>query len=292
MDKTAAQSSRVVSGLKAIAYRPEFGVLIATVLLFCFFAIVAGGQGFLTSAGTAAWVDSAAEIGIIAIPVAALLIAGEFDLSIGAVCGAASMVTAISTEHYGLSVWVAVLLALATGALVGFVNGFITLVTGLGSFIVTLAMMLALSGLTLGLSRAITGTTNISMSSDGLAHAIFAGKVGPFSATVVWWVAVGLLATWILSSTIFGNWVYATGGDHDAALTNGVPVRRVKQLLFIGSSLGASIVGVLQTVQFNGADVSRGQGFIFNAIAAAVIGGVLLTGGYGSAVGVSFGAAT
>ena len=153
-------------------------------------------------------------------------------------------------------------------------------------------MMLAVSGLTLGLSRAITGTTNISMSSDGLAGAIFGGKVGPFSATVVWWLAVAALATWILSATIFGNWVYATGGDLDAALTNGVPVRRVKQLLFVGSSLGASVVGVLQTVQFNGADVSRGQGFIFNAIAAAVIGGVLLTGGYGSPIGVSFGAAT
>lgn len=272
--------------------RPEFGVLVACVALYAFFVVFAGANGFLSQEGTAGWIDSAAEIGVVAIPVAALLVAGEFDLSIGSVIGAASMITAIGTGHYGLPLAISIVLALCFGALVGLFNGIVTLGTGLGSFIVTLATMMAVAGLTLGASRLLTGTTTISVQSDGFLHTLFAGTVGPLSATVVWWVAVALVGTWVLSATVFGNWVYATGGDFDAALTNGVPVKRVKCLLFIGSSLGASLVGILQTVQFASGDVSRGQAFIFNAIAAAVIGGVLLTGGYGSPIGVSLGAAT
>lgn len=267
-------------------------MLVATLGLYAFFAVVAGGRGFLTADGTAGWVDSAAEIGVIAIPVAILLIAGEFDLSIGSMVGASSMLTAICTTQYGWSPWFAVLAALALGAVVGLLNGVITLRTGVGSFIVTLAMMFALAGLTLGLSRAVTGTTTISIETDGLAHTLFAGQIGPFSATLGWWLVLGGVATWVLSATIFGNWIYATGGDLDAAMTNGVPVERVKVTLFMCSSMGASLLGVLQAVQFNNADVSRGSGFIFSAIAAAVIGGVLLTGGYGSPVGISLGAAT
>lgn len=284
--------SSPTSWARSAVLRPEFGVLVACVALYGFFVVFAGANGFVSQQGSAGWIDSAAEIGVVAIPVAALLIAGEFDLSIGSVIGAASMVTAIGSGHYGLPLGVSVLLALAFGALVGLFNGVVTLVTGLGSFIVTLATMMAVAGLTLGTSRLVAGTTTISLESDGLLHTLFAGTIGPLSATVVWWVAVAVVGTWVLSATVFGNWVYATGGDFDAALTNGVPVRRVKCLLFIGSSLGASLVGILQTVQFSSGDVSRGQAFIFNAIAAAVIGGVLLTGGYGSPIGVSLGAAT
>ncbi|MDP1876271.1 MAG: ABC transporter permease [Actinomycetota bacterium] len=264
----------------------------AALALFVFFAITAGGNGFLTPLGTSGWVDTASEIGVIAIPVAALLIAGEFDLSIGAVVAASSMTTAIATTHYGLPIWLSIAMAIGLGAVVGAINGYITLRTGVGSFIVTLAMLMALTGLTLGFSRLLSGTTSISIESDGLAHALFAGEIGPFSATLGWWLLIGAVATWVLFRTVFGSWVYATGGDLESAKMNGVPVRRVKRTLFICSSMGAALIGVLQTLQFNGADTSRGSSFVFSAIAAAVIGGVLLTGGYGSPIGVSLGAIT
>lgn len=275
---------------RRVVVRPEFGVFLACAVLFIFFAAVAGSNGFLSSEGTGGWVNTAAEIGVIAVPVGTLLIAGEFDLSIGAVVGASSMITAIFTNQFGFPMWLAAAIALAFAALIGFINATITIFTGIGSFIVTLAMMLALAGGALGLARLISGTTIISARPDPISSVVLAGQVGPFSATVIWWILIALMATWVLGQTVFGNWIYATGGDITSALTNGVPVRRVKRTLFIASSVGAALVGVLQTAQFGGGDVTRGTAFVFSAIAAAVIGGALLTGGYGSALGISLGA--
>lgn len=283
---------RMGATIRGIMVRPEFGVLLASVLLYVFFAIAAGGNGFLTERGTAGWVNTAAEIGLVGIPVGLLLIAGEFDLSIGSVVGASSMITAVGTTTLELPLWLSILAALAVAALVGYVNATITLVTGIGSFIVTMAMMLALAGLSLGVARAVAGTSVISLNSEGFVHDLFAAQLGPFSATVLWWIVIAVCATWVLSKTVFGNWIYATGGDISSAMTNGVPVKRVKRTLFIASSMGAALVGILQTVQFNSGDATRGAAFIFSAISAAVIGGILLTGGYGSAVGISFGAIT
>lgn len=275
-----------------LVVRPEFGVLVACLALYVFFVAAAGNNGFLTAEGTAGWVNTAAEIGIIAIPVGILLIAGEFDLSIGSVVGASSMITAISVGQFGLPMWLGAAIALAFAALIGFINATITMTTGIGSFIVTLAMMLALAGASLGVARLVVGTSVISAQPDAFSSVLLAGQLGPFSITVIWWIVIGVAATWVLVQTVFGNWVYATGGDVNSALTNGIPVRRVKRSLFIASSMGAALVGVLQTAQFGGGDATRGGSFIFSAIAAAVIGGVLLTGGYGSALGISLGAAT
>ena len=285
-------ASAATGRLRSVVMRPEFGVLVACLALYAFFAAVAGANGFLTAEGTAGWVNTAAEIGVVGLPVATLLIAGEFDLSIGSVVGASSIVTALLTSQLGWPLWLSIVVALLASAMVGLLNATITLATGLGSFIVTLATMMAVAGLSLGAVRLIAGTSVISVQPTGIAKAVFGAQLGPLSATVVWWVLVALVGSWILSQTVFGNWVYATGGDLQSAITNGVPVKRVKRTLFVASSLGAGLVGVLQTVQFGSGDVTRGSAFIFNAIAAAVIGGVLLTGGYGSALGVSLGAAT
>lgn len=272
--------------------RPEFGVLLAAVVLYGFFVAVAGGKGFLTQDATAGWLGSAAEIGIVALGASCLLIAGEFDLSIGSMVGAGSAVMGVGVGHYGLSVWVCVAIAAALAVLVGLTNAFLTLRTGLPSFIVTLAMMLAVIGASLGMCRLLTGTTNLTVPAEGAAKNVFGGTFGALSSTVFWWVGLGLVLAWMLRRTVFGNWVYAVGGDLDAAVTNGVPVPRVKATLFVISSLCASLVGVLQTVQFSSGDATRGADFVFSAVAAAVIGGVLLTGGYGSVAGIMIGGVT
>jgi simple sugar transport system permease protein len=272
--------------------RPEFGVVVAAALLWVFFALVAGDQGFLSEAATSGWITSAAELGIIALGAGCLMIAGEFDLSVGSMVAAASAIMGIAVSRYGLSVWVAVVLVLAFAVCVGLVNAFVTLRTGLPSFIVTLAMMFALSGASLGVSRLLAGTTVMAVPSEGAAHAVFGGTFGFVTSTVVWWLALAALVTWLLGKTVFGNWVYAVGGDVDAALTNGVPVAKVKVGLYVLTSVSASMVGVLQTVHYASGDATRGSEFVFSAVAAAVIGGILLTGGYGTAVGVVFGALT
>ncbi len=300
MERPAASPSsderprRRASGdrVRTAVLRPEFGVLLAAVVLYVFFAAVAGGKGFLTQDATAGWLGSAAEIGIVALGASCLLIAGEFDLSIGSMVGAGSAVMGIGVGHYGLSIWVCVAIAALLAIAVGLTNAFLTLRTGLPSFIVTLAMMLAVVGASLGMGRLLTGTTNLTVPSDGVAHVVFGGSFGALSSTVFWWFGLGALIAWMLRRTVFGNWTYAVGGDIDAATTNGVPVARVKASLFVLSSLCATLVGVLQTVQFSSGDATRGADFVFSAVAAAVIGGVLLSGGYGTVTGIMIGGLT
>jgi simple sugar transport system permease protein len=280
------------SRLRRLMMRPEFGVVIAAGLLYGFFAVIAGGNGFITEAATAGWITAAAEIGIIALGAGSLMIAGEFDLSVGSMVGASSAIMGIVVGNFGLSVWIAVGVVLVFATVVGLVNAFVVLRTKLPSFIVTLAMMLILSGAALGTTRLLTNTTVLTVDSDGFAHTVFGGSVSALTATVFWWVGIAGVMTWVLGRAVFGNWIYAVGGDIDSAVTNGVPVVRVKTTLFVFSSVAAALVGVLQSVQFSSGDATRGSDFVFSAVAAAVIGGVLLTGGYGSAVGVVFGAVT
>lgn len=271
--------------------RPEAGGLIGTVVVYLFFLVAAGG-GFTSGDGTASWLNVAAELGIASIPVSLLLISGEFDLSIGAVLGASSLTVAIGSGHYGLPLWLSIVMALALSAGVGLLNGVLRVRTDLPSFVVTLATWLVLSGASLAIARAVTGTTTVALSDTGVLHTLFAGSVGQFQVSILWWLGLVALGGWALARTVFGNWVYAIGGDARTAREAGIPVHRVKVALFVCAALGAGLVGVIQAIEFNGANVGQGEAFVFDTIIAAVIGGVLLTGGYGSALGVMLGTMT
>ncbi len=278
--------------LRALFLRPETGGIISALLVFAFFAIMAGDNGFLTPLGTADWLDTASELGIVAIPVGMLMIAGEFDLSVGSVVGATSMIVAICCGYFSLSPWIGVIIAAATGLLFGFINGIIVVRTKLPSFIVTLATMLMVTGGMLGLSIMLTGATSISAVPSGSAEAIFASKWHEFHVSIIHWIALAALATYVMQRTIFGNWVYATGGNELTARLAGVPTARVKVILFMCSSLGAVLAGTIETLTFKNGNITLGSAYVFTGIAAAVIGGVLLTGGYGSPIGTVFGALT
>jgi simple sugar transport system permease protein len=278
--------------LHRLLLRPETGGAVSAILVFLFFAVMAGQNGFLSPLGTADWLDTASQLGIIAIPVGMLMIAGEFDLSVGSVVGATSMIVAIACGYYELSPWVGVIAAALAGALIGLVNGLIVVRTKLPSFIVTLATMLMVTGGMLGLSILLTGATSISADSSGSAAAIFASKWHEFHVSILHWIGLAILATYVMQRTIFGNWVYATGGSAETARLAGVPVARVKVILFICSSLGAVLAGTIETLTFKNGNITLGSAYVFTGIAASVIGGVLLTGGYGSPVGTVFGALT
>jgi simple sugar transport system permease protein len=233
--------------------------------------------------------NTAAELGVLAIPVGMLMIAGEFDLSVGSVVGASSMIVAIGTTEYHWALWLSILLAIVMGGLVGLGNGLLTVRTGLPSFIVTLAALFIVAGLALGLSRAAAGTTAVSLTPSGSAKTVFGSQVSGFHVSIVWWLAIAAFASWVLSQTPFGNWIFATGGNRESARAAGVPTDLVKIALFVATGVGAALVGVIQCVLYDGGDVTYGQTFVFLAPVAAVIGGVLLTGGYGSAIGVLLG---
>jgi simple sugar transport system permease protein len=275
-----------------LARRPETGALIGTLGVFVFFAIF-GGADFVSVGGAASWLNVAAELGIIAIPVGLLMIAGELDLSVGSVLASSSMTLAIVSGHWGAPVIVGIVLALALGLVTGFLNGLLVTRTQVPSFVVTLATNFGLAGLTLGLSRAITGTTSVAIEPGSPAKEIFGTLLADkFEVAIFWWLAVVLGVGWMLHVTRYGNWIFAVGGDKESARASGIPVQRVKIALFMGSGFGAALVGVIQTILYNSAQVANGQAFVFNSIIAVVVGGVLLTGGYGSVVGVVFGTMT
>jgi simple sugar transport system permease protein len=271
---------------------PTFGAFIGTAVVYAFFVVTTHGHNFATPAGTGTWMDNSAEVGIVSIPVALLMISGEFDLSIGSVIGAATLVLAAGTGYYHLPLWLSLIVVVALAVATGLINGIVTVRTRLPSFIVTLSTYLGLAGATLALTRILTQNTTLSLSASGLLNGIFAGKAAQFNVAIAWWLGLALLAGIVLTRTVFGNWILATGGDRETARQSGIPTDRVKIILFLCSSLGAALVGIIQALEFHGGTVGQGQQFVFDAIIVAVIGGTLLTGGYGSAIGVVFGAMT
>jgi simple sugar transport system permease protein len=296
MSTTISRDERLrrVSPWRKLLGRPELGAVAGAVLVFIFFAVVAGDSGFLNFRGVVSWLEVSAQLGILAVAAALLMIGGEFDLSIGSMIGAAGVVIAIPVAEYGWSVWAAILLAFAVAVLVGYLNGTIVNRTRLPSFIVTLASLFILRGLTIGATRLITGRTQVSglkdaAEADPLAR-LFIGDLFGVPVSVYWWALLAAVATWILVKTRPGNWIFGVGGDAEAARNTGVPVARVRIALFMGTAVAATIFAALQVLDFGSADVTRGTGKEFEAIIAAVIGGCLLTGGYGSAVGAVFGA--
>jgi simple sugar transport system permease protein len=290
--KAVAKPRTIPFSIGDLLRRPEAGALIGTVGVFVFFAAF-GGSEFISPGGTANWLNVAAELGIIAIPVGLLMIAGELDLSVGSVLASSSMTLAIISGHWGAPIIVGIVAALSLGLLTGFLNGLIVTRTNVPSFVVTLATNFGLAGLTLGVSRLITGTTTEAIDPPAWAKNLLGTLIGgKFEVAIFWWVFVILAVGWMLHMSKYGNWIFAVGGDKISARATGIPVERVKIGLFMGSAFGAALVGVIQTTLYNSAQVATGQAFIFNSIIAVVIGGVLLTGGYGSVVGVMLGTLT
>jgi simple sugar transport system permease protein len=277
--------------MKSLLHRPEIGAAAAFLLTYLFFAIFTADAGFVSVNGTAGWLNLASELGIIAIPVGLLMISGEFDLSIGSTVGAASMIVAIGTNQFGLPIWPMIFLALIAGMIIGLCNGLAVVKTNLPSFIVTLATNFIVIGATMGFSRLIANVTSGSIIVTDSSKFVFAARWGQANISILWWIIAALLGFWVLSRTVFGNWIYATGGNLQAARGAGVPVERVKIVLFIATGFAAAFVGILQGIQWNSGNSTYGMGYVFQAPIVVVIGGILLSGGYGSVLGVVIGTA-
>lgn len=283
---------------KRLLRRPELGALGGALVVWVFFAFTAGSGGFLSAGGAANYLQVSAELGILAIAVALLMIGGEFDLSVGSMIGATGMITTLLSVTYGLNLWLAMFLSLVAAVLIGALNGFLVIRTQLPSFIITLGTLFIIRGATIGLTRLLTGVTQVRGLRDvpgyELANLLFASRIELFGArfavVIFWWLLIALVAFLTLRFTPYGNWIFGVGGDPKAARNVGVPVNRIKIMLFIGTAVAAWFVAQTQIVGAGSADVLRGTLREFHAIIAAVIGGTLLTGGYGSAIGAVLGA--
>ncbi len=273
--------------------RPESGAFLGLAAMFIFFSIF-GGLSFVTIGSTAAWLNIAAGLGIIAIPIGLLMIAGELDISVGSMVPAGSMTTAIISGHYGMPIWVAIAAVLVLGVTIGLINGNLVIRTAVPSFIVTLGTLFAVAGTVLGLSVIITGTTSVAIKAPQLAKTIFGdlyfGK--QFQVLIAWWLVAAAVYIFFVHFSKYGNWIFAMGGDKESARNAGIPTRKLTIALFVLSATSAAFVGMCQAILFNSAQVSGGQSYIFNSIIAVVVGGVLLTGGFGSVIGIFFGTVT
>jgi len=310
---------RRLSRFHRVMGRPEATSIAGAVLVFAIFGISAGDSGMFALDGVMNWSVVSGYLGIIAVGACLLMIAGEFDLSMGSMIGFAGMVAAIPPLYFGWPVWLAMLLSLGCALLLGFVNGQLVVRTGLPSFIVTLAFLFVLRGLTLAFSIIVADRTIVSgigdvAAEDPVARFLFSGTFGDsgfawmarhdwiralddgtplvrgIPKVLIWWGVLAAGCSFRLNRTRFGNWIFAVGGDANAAKNVGVPVRRVKVSLFMFTALCAWLFAMLQICDVGSAAADRGLQKEFEAVIAAVIGGSLLTGGYGSVIGACFGA--
>src|SRR3977135_2167116 len=303
---TAARGARAgderlarVSLVTRLLQRPELGALIGAVAVYLLFATfdATPGHKFSSIAGTQNSTDASSTYGIMAVAVALLMIGGEFDLAAGVMIGTSGLLLGMLITKYGVNVWVGIVVVLLFAGLIGALNGTLVVRTKLPSFIITLATFFVLRGVNVGVTLLLTNTVrfDISDQTPGFAgaQAIFGSTfLAPynFQDAVLWWIAITVVATWVLTQTTFGNWIYAVGGDANAARAVGVPVARTKVILFMTTAMSAAMVGIMVALRFKGIQSGQGVGLEFFYIIAAVVGGCLLTGGYGSAIGASIGA--
>ena len=302
--------------------RPELGGICGTILVFIFFLLTASDSGMFSPAGVMNWSIVSAQFIIIAVGACLLMIAGEFDLSVGSMIGFAGMSIALLSVSLGWPVWFAIIITFILCMGVGALNGWLVIKTGLPSFIVTLAFLFILRGLTIFAAITTTNKTIVGgirdvAKGDWLAP-VFGGKIltGFFQwmgdagwietfergtrkgqsvvegipMLMVWALVLVIFGHWLLTKTKFGNWIFASGGDAQAARYVGVPVNRVKILMFMFTAFCACVFATAQVMEFGSAGADRGVLKEFEAIISVVIGGALLTGGYGSVIGAALGA--
>jgi simple sugar transport system permease protein len=360
---TATADERVATTgyLTSILRRPEVGAAVAALAVFFFFTFYT--DEFFSELGVSTWLDESSRFGIMAVAVALLMIGGEFDLSTGVMTGTTGLIVGVATTHYGVNIWLAVVISLVAALAIGALNGIVVMWTGLPSFIVTLGTFFVLQGMNLAVVKAIIDQVSIQGMRDvphyesirpifggsitldgyvqtGLAPGILialtaagAAVVGlrlltggsglfeyvaglvllvfaviavvyaallvasvselpgyTFGTSVLWWIGVTAVATWVLLRTRPGNWIFAVGGAQQSSRQVGVPVFRTKVGLFMTTAGAGWLVGMILLFQSSSATSQTGVGDEFIFIICAVVGGCLLTGGYGSAVGAAFGA--
>ena len=294
---TQKDNRQIMSGRFArIMRRPEVGAAVAALLIFSYFSSTT--TAFLSPAGVSTWLYSSSLFGVLAVAGALLMIGGEFDLSVGAMTGSTGLIVGILTTQFGLNIWLTLLIALAFALGVGAANAYISMKTGVPSFIVTLAALFILQGGNLAFTKLLTGTVSIqgmsNVSGYDSVKVLFGSTLNlggmDIKISIIWWLVVTVIASWVLLRTRSGNWIFGVGGAINSSRQVGIPVVRVRMGLFMATSAAGWLVGMLQLFGVSTVQATTGLGQEFSYVICAVVGGCLLTGGYGSAIGAAVGA--
>ncbi len=287
--------------------RPEAGAAAGFILIFIFFSVFGWEKNFLTPLGASTWLNFASKVGIMAIPVGFLMIAGELDISVGALIPAGGIVLAMATGLFGLNIWAGIALSFCVAGFIGYINGMLVTRTQVPSLIVTLATLFVVAGLNAYISKQLAGTTQHSLKDVGPIseflmgdyHSLIFGdgdsKITIFrslQSSFFIWIGFAAVCFFVLHLSPWGNWIFAMGGDQDSARNAGIPTSRLKIALFMLSAMAAAMVGMTEAVLANTASTTTQFGMIFNTIICVVVGGVLLTGGFGTVTGTVLGTLT
>ncbi|QXC52461.1 ABC transporter permease (plasmid) [Agrobacterium salinitolerans] len=280
------RSGNAIERTRELLLRPEFTAVGAAIVVITLFSIMS--PLFLTIPTLASVSSVAAELGIVSIGMTILLIAGHFDLSVGAILGLTSFFVVTLMNDLGLPPVIAIFLAIVGACTLGLINGLLQTKTGIHSFIITLGTSLVYRGMLL----AFTGGFPKSVDMPRAVSNVIAGPMlfGGMRMSLIWFIMITCFATILLLRTRLGNWIQAVGQNPKAAHNLGVNVNRTTILAFVISGGLAGTVGVMQVARFASVDAMRGTGIELQAVAVSVIGGTLLSGGYGSAIGAMMGA--
>lgn len=284
--RTRPRLSGRLSFLRRPLQRPELASLAGIVVAFVCFALLSPDL-FLSKDNAVNVGSLAAQFGIVAVGVTLLMIAGHFDLSVGAIVGLTGWALYFFGNQLNLPPLIAIICALAVGTALGAFNGLIQVITGLPSFIVTLAAALIYRGV---LTMQTSGFPVVVRFPDSYARVLSGPQLGGYRMSLLWFLVIALLATVFLLRSRMGNWLFAIGQSTTAARNLGVPVARTTVTVFAISGFTSAAAGVIVAAQYFSIDANRGVGWELIAIAMAVIGGTLLTGGYGSVLGTVLGA--
>src|SRR5918996_5296906 len=270
--------------------RPETGALFGAIVIFAF--IAPSSETFTTRTSLAGLASITAELGVVAMGVTLLMIAGHFDLSVGSVLGFSSVIAPYLILNYDTNPFLAVLVAVGVAISIGFLNGLLVVGSRIPSFIVTLGTLLIWRSVLLRITEGFP----VAVDKDTLVFKLFSYRIEEgffrgYQVSFLWFVGVIVILSFLLLRTRFGNWIFAAGGNERSARSMGVPVDRVWIILFIITALCACLMGLIQVGRFNTVEGTRGQLIELQAIAAAVVGGARLMGAHGSVLGAALGAA-
>ena len=262
----------------------RYVIYIGFAVVFLFFAITLGDDGFLTGNNLLNIVRQTATVTIIAVGMTYVIAAAQIDLSVGATAGLASVVTAMTIANYG--VFLGILAGLAVGVVVGSVNGALVAMLKIPSFLVTLGML----GIAAGVAQWITKSAPQPILSDLYNKVFGSGDIGPIPGLIVWMIIVVVIGAIVLAKTRFGRQVLATGGNPVAAKFTGINTTSITFRVLLISALLAALAGMLYAGQLQSGRYQWGTGDELSAIAAVILGGTSLFGGSGTVVGTLFGA--
>jgi ribose transport system permease protein len=261
----------------------RYVIYIGFVVVFLFFAVLLRDEGFLTVNNLLNIFRQTAIITVIAVAMTYVIAAAEIDLSVGSVAGLASVCTAMALSRWGLAA--GIVAGLAVGLIVGAINGGLVSTLGIPSFLVTLGML----GIAAGIAQWITASAPQPILNDVYNLVFGSGNLGPIPGLLLWSAVFVVVGAVVLAKTRFGRQVLATGGNRTAAEFTGVNTRRIKFSVLLISGVVASIAGMLYAGRLQSGRFQWGTGDELSAIAAVILGGTSLFGGYGSIIGTLFG---